>query len=61
VFIAHGMDDDIIPHQAASHTRDALAELGYRDIQQHSYPMAHGISMKEIDDMAAWLVQRLAL
>jgi predicted esterase len=55
------MDDDLIPLQATSHTRDTLAELGYRDIQQHSYPMAHSISMDEIDDMAAWLAQRLDL
>jgi len=58
VFIAHGIDDDLIPIQAASHTRDTLTELGYLDIEQHSYPMAHSISMEEIDDMAAWLVQR---
>ena len=61
VFIAHGIDDDLIPLQAANHTRDTLAELGYRDIQQRSYPMAHNVSMEEIDDMAAWLVQHLAL
>ena len=61
VFIAHGMDDDLIPIQAANHTRDTLDELGYRDIQQHSYPMAHSISMDEIDDIAAWLAQHLAL
>lgn len=61
VFIAHGIDDDLIPIQATNHTRDTLTELGYRDIQQHSYPMAHSISMEEIDDMAAWLLQRLVL
>ena len=61
VFIAHGSDDDLIPIQAANHTHDTLAELGYRDIQQRSYPMAHSVSMEEIDDLAAWLVQRLAL
>jgi len=61
MFIAHGSDDDLIPIQAANHTLDTLAELGYRDIQQHSYPMAHSVSMEEIDDMAAWLLQRLVL
>jgi len=61
VFIAHGIDDDLIPLQAANHTRDTLAELGYCDIQQRSYPMAHSVSMEEIDDMAAWLVQRIVL
>jgi len=61
VFIAHGIDDDLIPIQAANHTRDTLTELGYRDIQQHNYPMAHSVSMDEIDDMAAWLAQRLDL
>ena len=59
VFIAHGIDDDLIPIQAANHTRDTLAELGYCDIQQHSYPMAHSISMDEIEDMQIWLTTYL--
>ncbi len=60
VFIGHGEDDDLIPVSAATRTRDSLSQLGYRDIQQRSYPIPHSINMQEIDDIAAWLAQHLA-
>ena len=60
VFIGHGKEDDLIPLSAATRTRDTLTQLGYRNIQQHSYPIPHSVSMEEIDDIAQWLSQQLA-
>jgi phospholipase/carboxylesterase len=59
VFIAHGRDDDLIPLGAAAQIRAALTQLGYHDIQHATYPMAHSISMDEIDDISVWLIPRL--
>jgi phospholipase/carboxylesterase len=61
VFIAHGTEDDLIPVGAAAQTRATLTQLGYLDLHQATYPMVHSISMEEIDDLAAWLVQHLDL
>ena len=59
VFIGHGEDDDLIPISAATRTRDSLARLGYRRIEQHSYPMPHSMSMEELEEMARWINQHL--
>lgn len=61
VFIAHGLEDELIASPAAQRTRDTLTQLGYSDVRHAAYPMPHSICMEEIDDIGAWLVQRLDL
>ncbi|OYY75202.1 MAG: hypothetical protein B7Y40_01955 [Gammaproteobacteria bacterium 28-57-27] len=60
VFMAHGIEDDLIPVQALRRTYDSLAKLGYNTLHHATYPMPHSICMEEIDDISAWLVQHLA-
>lgn len=55
VFIAHGEFDDLIPLSAAARTEETLGRLGCAELQRRQYPVAHGVSMEEIDDIAVWL------
>jgi len=57
VFLAHGSFDPVVPIAAGEHSRDVLAELGYR-IQWHSYPMPHAVSPQEIEDIRHWIGER---
>ncbi len=59
VFIGHGGDDDLVPVTAAERAQAHLRALDY-PTEFHTYPLAHGISMQEIDDIGTWLVQRTA-
>jgi len=55
IFIGHGRHDDIVPLAAAERARDALRELGCRDLVLKTYPMAHSVSPEELADLRAWL------
>lgn len=53
-FMAHGLQDDVIAIQYAQASKEALEKLQY-EIQWHTYPMGHSLSMEEIQDIASWL------
>ena len=57
VFMAHGAADDVIAQPIAEASRDLMQELGY-DIQWHSYPMTHTLSIEEISDVAGWIREK---
>ena len=59
IFMAHGVQDPVVPLELAERSREHLRELGYTP-QWHSYPMPHSVSAAELDDIAAWLGQQLA-
>ena len=54
VFMAHGMDDEVIPFRFSVVSRDRLMAAGYR-IQWHDYEMGHTVCMQEIRDLSEWL------
>ena len=54
IFIAHGLQDDMVPIAYALASRDALRLGGY-DIEWHEYDIAHAVSADEIDDIGDWL------
>jgi phospholipase/carboxylesterase len=58
IFLAHGTQDDIVLPERGEATRDALLALGYQ-VEWHSYPMGHSVSMEEIAQLDAWLVKVL--
>jgi phospholipase/carboxylesterase len=58
-FMAHGIQDPLIPLARARSARDALGALGYR-VEWHEYPMPHSVSDAEVLDIAAWLGRVLA-
>lgn len=59
VFLAHGSQDQMVMPQRGRASRDALEALGYQ-VEWHEYPMAHTVSMEEIEDLNAWLLRVLA-
>jgi phospholipase/carboxylesterase len=60
IFMAHGMNDEIISHALAKQSRDQLTGLGYK-VEWHSYTMPHGVLPEEIDDIGWWLRKVLKL
>jgi phospholipase/carboxylesterase len=54
IFLAHGIQDEIVPVGAGRRSRDLLAGLGY-DVEWHEYAMPHSVCMEEIGDLGAWL------
>ena len=54
IFLAHGTDDAVLPLSLAETSRAALQALGYA-VEWHTYPMAHSVSMEEINAIGAWL------
>jgi len=59
LFMAHGEFDDIVVPARGLAARDALQALGYA-VDWHGYPMAHEVSLEEVADLNAWLLQVLA-
>ncbi|RPH41702.1 MAG: carboxylesterase [Burkholderiales bacterium] len=54
VFLAHGVDDPIVPLARALATRDRLRALGVA-VDWHEYPIEHTVSLDEIRDLEDWL------
>ena len=54
IFMAHGMDDPLIPIERAMISRRQLEAAGYA-VDWHEYPMEHAVCAAEIADISAWL------
>ncbi|MDE2343928.1 MAG: alpha/beta fold hydrolase [Betaproteobacteria bacterium] len=59
IFMAHGIQDNVIPLNMAEASRTRLSELDY-PVEWHTYPMAHSLCMEEVEAISAWLQQNLA-
>lgn len=59
IFMAHGLQDFMIPITRAITSRQALLDLNYT-VEWHEYGVAHGVCPEEIDDIASWLRRTLA-
>lgn len=60
IFLAHGMQDEVIPLAFAQITRSTLDSLDYA-IDWHNYAMAHSVCSEEISDIRQWLMTILTL
>lgn len=54
ILMTHGRFDQVIPLRHAAASRDYLETLGYR-VEWHEYPMAHEVSLEEIQQIRDWL------
>lgn len=54
IFMAHGVQDPMVILPRAESSRDLLAQLGYA-VQWHTYPMAHSVHPREIQDISGFL------
>lgn len=58
IFIAHGSEDDVVAPELGMLARDFLQQNSYA-YQWHEYPMPHSICLEEMQDMGAWLNERI--
>jgi len=58
VLYMHGLYDNVIPHSAAKFSRQHLISLGYR-LDSKDYKIAHSIHPLQIQEMSAWIGQRI--
>ena len=54
VFMAHGVQDPVVPFARAEDSRKVLASLGYQ-VEWHAYPMQHTLCLEELQDIASWI------
>ena len=54
LFMAHGINDPVVPYDLGEMAHDRLQKLGM-DVEWHSYPMAHQVCPKEIVAIGSWL------
>jgi phospholipase/carboxylesterase len=59
VFIAHGTDDRVVPHDLVQQAHRRMEARGLR-LERHTYKMGHTLAPDEIRDIAAWLIRVLA-
>lgn len=60
VFMAHGVQDRVVPLQLAERSRHKLVACGF-DVEWQVYPMAHSVCEEEIDAIRGWLMRVLQL
>jgi phospholipase/carboxylesterase len=54
IFMAHGTQDQVVPHAMGAGSRDFLEGLGYR-VEWREYAMPHSVCMEEVEHIGAWL------
>ena len=57
--LAHGALDRLIPFELARTAQEQLVVRGL-NLEWHSYPVDHTVSLEEIGDIRAWLTRVLA-
>ncbi len=60
IFMAHGVQDEIIPLTLAQQGQASLSAMGAK-LAWHGYPMSHSICQQEIADLAEWFETQLAV
>jgi phospholipase/carboxylesterase len=58
VFVGHGTMDPMVPLRMGKAVYRRLQSLDY-PVEWHSYPMPHAICPEEVEDITAWLKERL--
>jgi phospholipase/carboxylesterase len=58
IWMAHGDADQVVALANAAASRDVLEQLGLT-LTWHTYPMGHGVCDEQINDLRAWLTDRL--
>ncbi|HVI25283.1 MAG TPA: carboxylesterase [Xanthomonadaceae bacterium] len=59
VFMAHGLQDPVVPYAAGEASARMLAALGF-EVDWHRYPMPHAVCPEEVRDLGDWLSRRFA-
>ncbi len=59
VFMAHGLQDPVVPYAGGKRSRDALRDAGF-EVDWHAWPMAHQVCAEEIAALSVWMGKRFA-
>jgi len=59
VFMAHGIQDPVVPFSLGDVGRRKLLKFGY-SVAWHTYPMQHAVCSDEIRDLGCWINEMLA-
>jgi len=54
VFMAHGINDQVVPFALGDNSHRKLESLGY-SVEWHSYPMEHSVCQPEIVKIGQWI------
>jgi phospholipase/carboxylesterase len=54
IFMAHGVNDPVVPYAMGAGSRKLLEAMGY-NVAWHDYPMQHSVCLEELRDIDAWL------
>lgn len=54
IFMAHGVQDPVVPFARAEESRKVIEALGYQ-VEWHAYPMQHTLCLEEVQDISAWI------
>ena len=54
IFMAHGVDDPIVPLKLAGASCSRLLTLGY-PVEWHEYDMPHSVNLEELGHIAKWI------
>ena len=57
IFVAHGIDDPMIPVHHGRRSRDLLSATN-ADLTYREYPSPHKISRQSLNDISQWLEQK---
>jgi len=58
LFMAHGMDDPIVPFALGDKSHRALEKAGF-NVEWHSYPMEHSVCHEEVIAIGKWIAKIL--
>ena len=58
IFMAHGLNDPIIPCATGNTSKELLVGLGY-EVEWHEYRMEHSVCQSELHDINIWLNARI--
>jgi len=59
VFMAHGVNDPVVPYVLGDNSYRKLQELGF-SVDWHSYPMEHSVCPEEIVKIGRWITSILS-
>jgi phospholipase/carboxylesterase len=59
VFMAHGLQDPVVPYAAGELSAARLRELGFA-VDWHRYPMPHSVCAEEVRDLGDWMSRRFS-
>jgi phospholipase/carboxylesterase len=59
ILCAHGQQDEVVPMFLGHAAYKVLEQNGYT-VEWKEYVMQHNVCMQELEDVSAWIQQRLA-